>query len=48
MLRQPAPAIRDYREAIAIMEQFERDGSLEGTDVTTLAEARAALARLTS
>ena len=39
LLRQPAQAIRDYREAIAIMERFERDGALEGTDVTTLADS---------
>ena len=48
LLRQPAQASRDYREAIAIMERFEHDGMLEGTDITTLAEARAALAKLTS
>ena len=41
-----AAAERDYTEAVGILGALEKKGAIEGTDLATLAEARAALAGL--
>jgi tetratricopeptide (TPR) repeat protein len=46
MLERQDEARRDYGEAVAILELLARQGAIEGTDADTLANARAALAKL--
>ena len=41
-------AERDYAEAVQLLEKLEREQAIEGTDLTTLVNARKELERLRS
>jgi hypothetical protein len=41
-----ANAERDYAEAVQILEKLQQEGAIDGTDVTTLENARTELARI--